>query len=101
MDNKTELLSQLQIWVANFGVKAISACLILLAGIQLARVLQSIVGRAIQQARIDATLVLFASNLVYISVVTMTAIIALGQLGVQTASFIAILGSIGVALGLA
>jgi small conductance mechanosensitive channel len=101
MDNKTELLSQIQIWVANFGVKALSACLILLAGIQLARVLQSIVNRAIQQARIDATLALFASNLVYVSVFTMTAIIALGQLGVQTASFIAILGSIGVALGLA
>jgi small conductance mechanosensitive channel len=101
MDNKTELLSQLQVWIADFGLKAIAACLILLLGIQLARLLQNIVGKSIQQARVDATLVLFASNLVYISVVTMTVIIALGQLGVQTASFIAIVGSIGVAIGLA
>jgi small conductance mechanosensitive channel len=101
MDNKTELLSQLQVWIADFGLKAISSAAILLAGIQLARFLQAMVGKAIQQARIDATLVLFASNLVYISVVTMTAIIALGQLGIQTASFIAILGSLGVAIGLA
>jgi small conductance mechanosensitive channel len=101
MDNQTELLSQLQVWIADFGLKAISSAAILLAGIQLARFLQAMVGKAIQQARIDATLVLFASNLVYISVVTMTAIIALGQLGIQTASFIAILGSLGVAIGLA
>ncbi len=101
MDNKTELLFQLQVWIADFGLKAISAAAILLVGIQLARLLQAMVGKAVQQARIDATLVLFASNLVYISVVTMTAIVSLGQLGIQTASFIAILGSLGVAIGLA
>ena len=101
MDNKTDILAQLQVWIADFGLKAIAAVAILLIGIQLARVLQAVVSRAIQQARIDATLVLFASNLVYISVVTMTAIVAMGQLGIQTASFIAILGSVGVALGLA
>jgi small conductance mechanosensitive channel len=101
MDNKTDLLSQLQVWIADFGLKAVASVAILLAGIQLARFLQALVSRAIKQARVDATLVLFASNLVYIAVVTTTAIIALGQLGIQTASFIAILGSVGVALGLA
>lgn len=101
MDNKTELLSQLQVWIADFGLKAISAAVLLLAGIQLARFLQAMVAKAVQQARVDATLVLFASNLVYIAVVAMTAIVALGQLGIQTASFIAILGSLGVAIGLA
>jgi small conductance mechanosensitive channel len=101
MDNQTETLAQIQAWGADLGMKAVSSCLILLVGIQLARFLQVVVSRSIQKARIDATLGLFASNLVYIAVVAMTAIIALGQLGVQTASFIAILGSIGVAIGLA
>jgi small conductance mechanosensitive channel len=101
MDNKTELFAKLQIWIADLGMKAIAGFLILLIGIQLARVLQVIVSKSIQKARIDATLGLFASNLVYIVIVSMTAIVALGQLGVQTASFIAILGSIGVAIGLA
>jgi small conductance mechanosensitive channel len=101
MDNKTDILSQIQSWSADLGMKAVSSFLILLVGIQLARFLQVLVSRSIQKARIDATLGLFASNLVYIAVVAMTAIIALGQLGVQTASFIAILGSIGVAIGLA
>jgi small conductance mechanosensitive channel len=101
MDNKTELFSQLQNWVADLGLKAISAFLILIVGIQLARFLQVVVSKSIQKAHLDATLVSFASNLSYIATVAMTAIIALGQLGVQTASFIAILGSVGVAIGLA
>jgi small conductance mechanosensitive channel len=101
MDNKTELFTRIQTLVATLGIKAISAFIILLIGIQIARFLQVVVGKSIQKARIDATLGLFASNLVYIAVVAMTAIVALGQLGVQTASFIAILGSIGVAIGLA
>ncbi len=101
MDNQTETLAQIQAWSADLGMKAVSSCLILLIGIQLARFLQVVVSKSIQKARIDATLGLFASNLVYIAVVAMTGIIALGQLGVQTASFIAILGSIGVAIGLA
>ncbi|WP_245894272.1 mechanosensitive ion channel family protein, partial [Chamaesiphon polymorphus] len=101
MDNKTELLVKIQIWIADFGIKAISAFMLVLIGIQLARFLQTVVGKSLQKARIDATLGSFASNLVYIAVVAMTVIVAMGQLGVQTASFIAILGSIGVAIGLA
>jgi small conductance mechanosensitive channel len=101
MDIKTDMLPQLYIWLADFGVKAVASLLILLIGIQVARFLQLLVGRSIQKADLDATLILFVSNLIYIAVVTMTVIISLGQLGVQTASFIAILGSIGVAVGLA
>jgi small conductance mechanosensitive channel len=101
MDNKTELLPQLYMWLADFGGKTVSSLLILMVGIQVARFLQMMVSRSSQQAKLDATLALFASNLVYIAIVTMTVIISLGQLGVQTASFIAILGSIGVAIGLA
>jgi small conductance mechanosensitive channel len=101
MDNKTELLSKLQILISELGIKAICAVMLVLIGIQVARFLQTVVGKSIQKARIDATVVLFASNLVYISTIAMTVVVALGQLGVQTASFIAILGSIGVAIGLA
>jgi small conductance mechanosensitive channel len=101
MVNKTELLPQFYLWLAEFGGKALASLLTILIGIQVARMLQTIVSRSTQKAKLDATLVSFVGNLVYISIVTMTVIISLGQLGVQTASFIAILGSIGVAIGLA
>ncbi len=106
MDNKTELFTQLQMnqlqeWVADLGLKAVAAFLIMMIGIQFAHFLQAIVSKAVQKAKIDATLSSFASNLVYIAVVAMSGIIALSHLGVQTASFVAILGSVGVTIGLA
>jgi small conductance mechanosensitive channel len=101
MDNKTDILPQLQTWIADLGLKAIAAFLIMMIGIQFAHFLQAIVSKAVQKAKVDATLASFASNLAYIAVVTMTAIVALSQLGIQTASFVAILGSVGVTIGLA
>jgi small conductance mechanosensitive channel len=101
MNDTTELFAKLHDWVTDLGLKAIAALLIFLIGIRVARFLQRGVSRAMQQARMDATLVSFSSNLMYAAIIGLTVIVALGQLGVQTASFIAILGSAGLAIGLA
>jgi small conductance mechanosensitive channel len=101
MNDTKELLIQLHEWVTDLGLKAIAALVILLLGIRIARFLQGLVTRTLQKARIDATLVSFSSNLAYAAVIVLTAIVALGQVGVQTASFITILGSAGLAIGLA
>jgi small conductance mechanosensitive channel len=101
MNETTELLAKLYEWFTDLGLKAIAALLILLVGIRMARFLQQVTNRAMRRARIDSTLVLFAGNLVYVAVIILATIAALGQLGVQTASFIAVLGSAGLAIGLA
>jgi small conductance mechanosensitive channel len=101
MNDTTELFARLHQWVTDLGIRAIAALVILLIGIRIARFLQRVVNRAMAQARMDATLVSFSSNLIYAASIVLTMIVALGQLGVQTASFIAILGSAGLAIGLA
>ncbi len=50
---------------------------------------------------IDPTLLSFVSNLAYWTFLAFVAIAVLNQLGVQTASFIAVLGAAGLAVGLA
>jgi len=50
---------------------------------------------------VDVTLVSFAGNLIYVALLAFVIIAALGQLGIQTTSFIAILGAAGLAVGLA
>jgi small conductance mechanosensitive channel len=101
MIETTELLTRLHNWFTDLGLRAIAALLILLVGIRLAQFLQHVTNRAMRRARIDSTLVLFTGNLVYVAVIVLATIAALGQLGVQTASFIAVLGSAGLAIGLA
>ena len=50
---------------------------------------------------IDATLAQFFSNVIRYAILVMVIVMVLGQFGVQTASVLAALGAIGLAIGLA
>ena len=50
---------------------------------------------------VDPTITKFAANLAYIVLLAFFIIAALGLLGIQTTSFIAIIGAAGLAIGLA
>ena len=51
--------------------------------------------------KVDSTIVSFVANLTYVLLLTFVIIAALGQLGIQTTSFITIIGAAGLAIGLA
>jgi small conductance mechanosensitive channel len=54
-----------------------------------------------QKRDVDPTLTKFVANLAYVALLTFVIIAALGMLGIQTTSFIAVLGAAGLAVGLA
>jgi small conductance mechanosensitive channel len=84
-----------------YGIKAIVSLLILFFGRLIAKLVTKIVGRIMDRGKIDPTIVKFVGNLVYIGLLAFVIIAALGQLGIQTASFIAVVGAAGLAIGLA
>lgn len=53
------------------------------------------------RSQVDETLARFLTNLGYYALATLVVIAALGKLGVQTGSFVAIVGAAGLAVGLA
>jgi small conductance mechanosensitive channel len=53
------------------------------------------------KGKVDETLVKFVGNITYVVLIVIVVIAALNQLGVQTTSFIAIIGAAGLAIGLA
>ncbi len=53
------------------------------------------------KGNVDPTLVNFTGHLTYVLLLTFVILAALGKLGIQTTSFIAILGAAGLAVGLA
>jgi small conductance mechanosensitive channel len=57
--------------------------------------------RLLERGNVDPTLVSFASALVYAGLMAFIIIAAIGKLGVATASFVAVLGAAGLAVGLA
>lgn len=56
---------------------------------------------ATERARIDTTLTRFLRSVVYLALLVMVVVAALQMLGVPTASFLALLGAAGLAIGLA
>ena len=96
-----QVLLKIQEWIVLYGLKVIAAIAILLIGWIAAKGIRKIIRRMLQRAQVDETLVSFVSSLGYVGIMVFVVIAALGQLGVQTASFVVVLGSAGLAVGLA
>ena len=84
-----------------YGFKIVGAIAILIIGRIVTSLLTGIISRLMKRATVDETLTRFIGKLTKIALLTFVIIAALGTLGVQTASFIAIIGAAGLAVGFA
>ncbi|AMV71979.1 mechanosensitive ion channel [Desulfuromonas carbonis] len=85
----------------TYGPRILAALVILVLGIWAARFFARLTRGLMNRRSVDPTLVIFGSNLLNAALVTFAIIAALGQLGVQTTSLIAVIGAAGLAIGLA
>ena len=92
---------KLQEWIVLYGLKVIAAVAIIVIGRFAAIGLRSLVRRLLKKSLVDETLVSFITSVSYVAIMAFVIIAALGQLGIQTASFVAVLGAAGLAVGLA
>ncbi len=84
-----------------YGVKVIAAIAIFVIGRWVAKGFRSLTQRLMDKKNVDPTVSGFVGNLAYMALLVFVIIAALGQLGIQTTSFIAIIGAAGLAIGLA
>jgi len=88
--------------VTTYGLSVIGAIVILIVGFVIAGWVRGSVSKGLNKfKRVDETLRGFFSSLAYYAVVIFTIIAVLSQFGVETTSFIAVLGAAGLAIGLA
>ncbi|MCG5051762.1 MAG: mechanosensitive ion channel [Myxococcales bacterium] len=85
----------------EYGLRVLGALAILLVGRWMARWVSRVAESALVRAKVDGTLVRFLRNLTYSALLAAVGLAVLSQLGVQTASFLAVLGAAGLAVGLA
>jgi small conductance mechanosensitive channel len=95
------VLDQIYGYLAQYGLKILGAILIFIVGRWIAKAVSNLAGKALSKAKMDETLVRFIKDLCYIALLTFVIIAALSKIGIQTASFIAVLGAAGLAVGLA
>ncbi len=84
-----------------YGLRVIAAIVILIVGRWVAKAVEKLVVRVMSGRKVDPTIINFTGNLAYIALLAFVVLAALGQLGVQTTSFIAVIGAAGLAIGLA
>ena len=96
-----EILDKIYQLLTVYGLKVLAALAIFIVGRWVAKGVRKLVERIMTKGKVDPTLVTFTSNMAYIGLLAFIVIAALGQLGIQTTSFIAILGAAGLAVGLA
>ena len=92
---------KLQDLIAFYGLKVIAAIAILIIGRWIAIAVRNLLRRVMRKSAVEETLVSFVSNVAYVALLAFIIIAALGQLGVHTASFVAVIGAAGLAIGLA
>jgi small conductance mechanosensitive channel len=96
-----QIVPKLQEWVTLYGIKVIAALAILILGRWIAKGIRNLFKKILTKRKIDATVVTFIGNLVYMLLITFVILAALAQLNIQTTSFIAVIGAAGLAIGLA
>lgn len=87
--------------ITVYGIKFLAALAILFIGRWVAGGVQSVMNRLLLKRNVDPIIASFVTNLAYILLLIFVVIAALSQIGVQTASLVALLGAAGLAIGLA
>lgn len=88
-------------YLLQYGLGFFYAILIFIIGKWLARVVSKLSATAMTRAKLNETLTSFLKNIVYYVLLIFVCIAALNKIGIETTSFVALIGAAGLAVGLA
>ena len=97
----TNILGTVQELILTYGLNVVFAILILIIGLIAVKLIVKGMKAFFTRRKFDATLTSFLGSLLHILLLAFVVIAALGQLGVQTTSLVAVIGAAGLAIGLA
>jgi small conductance mechanosensitive channel len=101
MENSEKYLQIAKDLVFEYGPRILAALALLLIGLWVIKILTKGIRKALRKRDMEETLQRFLSNLVGWILKIMLFIAVLSQLGIESTSFIAVLGAAGLAVGLA
>ena len=101
VEEATPIMEKIQAVGLEYGIKILGALLVLIIGMWVAKAVRRGVVKVMEKKGLDPTLISFLSALVHVAVQAFVIVAALGALDIKTASFIAVLGAAGLAVGLA
>jgi len=100
-DTYVQALQMLKDWGMANGPHLLLALVIFVVGRWVARWITDVARQAFRRANVEPTLRRFLCKLIYYALLAGVIIAAAGELGIETTSFLAIVGAAGLAIGLA
>lgn len=96
-----EQLDKVYGYLIQYGINFVSAILIFVIGKWVAKIVSNLFEKFLLNTKIEKTLAVFGKNIAYFTILVFVSIAALNKLGIETNSFLAIIGAAGLAVGLA
>lgn len=94
-------IESLEALVVSYGGKVLLALIVLFAGLKLIKHFVKLVIKALEKSKIEKSLHSFVTSMIRISMNVLLVITVASMLGVEMTTFVAIIGSAGLAVGLA
>jgi len=101
MEKVTSYSDRFMQWLEVFGPKVLGALAVFIIGIYVTNLIGRLVSKALHRRGIDVSLQSFLSSLISGGLKVLLLISVAGMLGIQTTSFVAVVGALGLAVGLA
>ncbi len=101
MSAMEKFISELPEKALSLGVRLLIALLLLFIGSRVIRLIRKIVKKSMEKVKAEATVISFMDSFLKVSLYVVLILMLAASVGVDAASIVAILGSAGVAIGLA
>ncbi len=101
VEGASELVLTGKALAVQYGLRALLAIVVLLIGLRIVKAITNALGRGMEKRNVDASLRPFLKSLTDAILKIVLVISVISMLGVETTSFIAVLGAAGLAVGLA
>ena len=99
--NVDKIMELITLWVTTYSIKIVAAILIFIIGKWIAHRITNLLTNLLKKNNVDKTIINFLDSIVFYSLLIVVLIAAAGQLGINTTSFLTIVGAAGLAIGLA
>ena len=94
-------IEKIYVYFIQYGMNVLGAVIILVAGLFVAKFLSRLIEGLMLKGKINKTLGSFSRHLAFYGMMTFVVVAALNKLGIETTSFIAVIGAASFAVGLA
>ena len=99
-DGVVKILGYSYAWLLPYVVHVVLAILIFIFGLLAAKLIRNVLNRILRKRKVDETVVVFSVRAAYSLVILFVILATLAELGVQTASLVAVFGAMALAIGL-